>query len=195
VCKSRLIVATWFPAAKTALESVEDRRQIACYSCQSESHTAGSWVVYLEAGKIHMVPFSVPWECAQSAPFQATSEAALVVKDLISGKKVRDTASKLQLSPYNVNSLHVCAFYNHAERCSEYLVAGVLFIKGSFGSPLTVALQWKTIECVETFLKYLLNLAVETKKDKEWPAFACIVEDIPAYWSVGLPCCSLSLRC
>jgi len=170
--------------------SVEEQRQVACYSCQSEPYTAGfssegSGVVYSEAGKIHIVPFSVPWECAQSAPFQATFEASVIVKDLITGKKVSDTASKLQLSPYNVNCLHVCAFYNHAERCSEYLAAGVLFIKGSFGSPLTVALQRKTIKCVETFLKYLLSLATETKKDKEWPAFACIVEDIPALLECG----------
>ena len=170
--------------------SVQDRRQVACYQSDFRPERAsfnfdGSGIIYRDKGEIHMVPFSVPWECAQSTPFHATSETSFIVKDLIVGKKASETASKLRLSPYNVNSLHVCAFYNHAERCSEYLATGTQLIKGAFGSPLTVALQRKTIKCVETFLKYLINSANATKDDLEWPAFACIVEDIPALLECG----------
>ena len=62
---------------------------------------------------------------------------------------------------------------------------GVPFLKGAFGSPLTVSLQRKTIKCTEVFLKHLTQLATQVCDDQEWPVFACVTDDIPALLTCG----------
>jgi len=171
--------------------SMEEKREVACYPQTNElgsvcfSHDGQNILFELGDGRVHLISFIVPWECTGTSPFEATSVTAAIIASLISGKRVSKAASNWIISPYRINSLHISAYYNHAERAQEYLAAGVPFLKGTFGSPLTVALQRKTIKCVEVFLNYLISIASATKNDLEWPAFACIMEDIPVLLRCG----------
>ena len=118
----------------TKVWSLEDRREVARYSgkyacCFSMD---SSYAVFSTGFEVTLSPFSVLWACADTSPLQATCEAAII-------------------APYNLNCMHSSAFYNHSERCSKYADAGVQFLKGAFGSPLTVALQRKRLNVRRCF--------------------------------------------
>jgi len=166
--------------------SLEERREVACYKGPARisfaAFTTDSNCVIIASNDqtVRITPFIVPWESTSEAPMQVTSEMVSVVQTLKEGELLNPLAARTLLSPYNVNSLHISAFYNYAERCKEYLEMRVPFLKGTFGSPLTVSLERRTIKCTDEFLKYLIDLAQRVKGDAEWPTFVCINDDIPA---------------
>ena len=172
--------------------SLEERRQVACFSGHSGKMFTALFTVdsqYVITGSddktVRITPFVVPWESTDKSPLHQTSEVASIMQSLKEGSHLNYVAAKTLLFPYNVNSLHISAFYNYSERCREYLEMGVPFLKGAFGSPLTVSLKWKTLKCTDVLLKYLRDLAETVKKDDEWPIFKCINEDIPALLGCG----------
>jgi len=193
MCPNGLYVISSSTDSTVRVWSLEEKREFACYrhiSANACFSTDCAYVISSKDNTVHLTPFIVVWQATDTAPVQATSETIAIVRDLASGKPMGKVASNWLVAPYRVNSLHISAFYNHTKRAQEYLAAGVPFIKGAFGSPLTVALQRKTMKCIEVFLNYLINLAKETHDDLEWPAFACIGEDIP----ILLRCGSTLLR-
>ena len=108
-----------------------------------------------------------------------------VVQVLREGTRLNHVAAKMTLSSYNINSLHISAFYNYAERCKEYLEMGVPFLKGKVGSPLTVSLERRTIKCTDAFLQYLISLSEKLQHDGEWQTYVCITDDIPTLLRCG----------
>jgi len=130
-------------------------------------------------------PFRLPWKHDDKTELEVTSDLVVAMQNLREGKPLNQIYVKMLLSSYNVNSLHISAFYNYADRCSEYLEMGVPFLKGTFGSPLTVALERKTIKCTDALLKHLITISEEQQHDIEWPTFVCITDDIPALLRCG----------
>ena len=166
--------------------SLQELREVACLPI----HSSDVWQVALTANNEYLITsstdstvrktaFAVPYETINKQPLQVSSELAMKVSYMKNGTLLKHPRlAKTLLSPYNVNSLHISAYYNYSERCKEYLDMGVLFLKGVFGSPLTVSLARRTVNCTDVFLKYLIERADALKGDSEWPLFVCVTDDI-----------------
>ena len=193
VSKDGKFVATGSDDKTARVWSMEERREVACLRCHTHdvyglSFTDDSSYLVTSSSDatVRITPFIIPWQSSSKQPLHPTSELVTVVKHLEKGTFLKHPSiAKTLLSPYNVNSLHISAYYNYSERCKEYLDMGVPFLKGDFGSPLTVSLDRRTIQCTDVFLKYLTNLAENVRGDSEWPVFVCIIDDIPALLGSG----------
>jgi len=178
---------------KTAIVwSLKEKREVARFSGHTDklrnvSFTTDSKSVITTSWDrtVRISPFQMPWEFNDKTELEVTSDLVVVVQTLREGKHLNQIAAKMSLSSYNVNSLHISAFNNYADRCSEYLEMGVPFLKGTFGSPLTVSLERKTIKCTDVFLQYLISLSEKLQHDNEWPTYVCITDDIPALLRCG----------
>ena len=99
------------------------------------------------------------------------------VEKLKRGKVVhRITASHLVM-PYCFNALHVCAYYNNAVSLMQFLRCQVPIVKGSFGSPLTVAFKQNTRKCVDVVLGFIIEAS---EKESCWAVIQEITDDIPS---------------
>ena len=178
---------------KTAIVwSLKERSEVAHFSGHTNSvvsaafTTDSKYVITISTDRtVRIAPFQLPWEFEDKTALEVTSDLVVVVQTLREGTRLNHVAARMTLSSYNVNSLHISAFYNYAERCREYLEMGVPFLKGTFGSPLTVSLERRNMKCTDAFLKYLISISEKLKNDSEWPTFVCITDDIPALLRCG----------
>ena len=163
--------------------SVEDRRCITCMDSIGANaifSLDSRFIIRYMSEFIFITPLIVPWESLSTGPIQASCELAEIVNQLKQGALCPLATAKTILSPCQVNSLHICAYLNYSERCRDYCTMGVPFLRGQFGSPLTLSLNRRTIKCTDTFLQYLIELVEKTKDDSAWQTFACITDDLPA---------------
>ena len=162
------------------LFSHSEEANIAVFSPDMKSVITGS-----TDKTVHITPFLIPWETSDTSKLTITSELTSILTTLRKGRLLSETAANTLISPYHINSLHVSAHFNHSERCEDYLNMNVPFVRGRFGSPLTVSLGRRTIKCTEVFIKYLISRAEREKEDNAWPVFACVIEDIPGLLRSG----------
>jgi hypothetical protein len=174
------------------LWSLEERREVACFtrSPADESNppavftSDSNYVIMPEKKTAIIIPVQVPWKSSKKAQ-PITSDIVALVQALKEDSSLKPKGAMAIISPYNVNSLHISAFYNHDKSCQEYLKMGVPFLRGCFGSPLTVSLERRTTKCTDVFLTHLIDLTETMENDSEWQTFVCLQEDIPALLRCG----------
>ena len=171
------------------LWSLEDKRQLRSMDVtmgKSGQFSRDMQSLIHLAGRLFVVtPLVIPMESLSAGPLQVSDELASIVHNLKEGTLVGELAAKTILSPYHVNSLHISAYFNHVERGRDYIKMGVPFLKGQFGSPITVSLKRKAVKCTDVLLQNLIDMVETTKDDSEWVTFACITDDLPALLTCG----------
>lgn len=103
--------------------------------------------------------------------------------ELIKGK-TGSWAQWFCIREVGVDALHVLAYYNHAKQLSMLLKARPM-LRGYYGSPLSLALERNTVDCVEGILKHCIEV------QKSWKELGAnvraITEDIPELLSFSCP--------
>ena len=130
---------------------------------------------------VRVWPVNVPWAHIPTSPEPAfTYELRSTLKSLKKGTRVAASTAISCLLPWiHMNGLHVSAFYNHTNRCKDYLSGQTPLLRGEFGSPLTVALERNTINCVDAILQHIIDTVNATRDDSAWSILLFITEDIP----------------
>ena len=95
-------------------------------------------------------------------------------------------AKSFRIREAGVNALHVLAYYNHADKLSTVLKETPM-VRGYFGSPLSLAIQRKTISCVEAILRFCIE--IEKSGDELQASVKVMAADIPEL--LGCSCPSL----
>jgi len=105
--------------------------------------------------------------------------------ELVEGKS-GSWAKYFHIREAGVDALHVLAYHNHAEQLTALLKTRPM-LRGYYGSPLSLALQRKTVDCVEGILKHCVEV------QKAWKELGmnvrAITEDLPQL--LLFPCFSL----
>lgn len=171
--------------ATVRLWSLEEQREVACFRHHSQHVTcvtftrdgcsliSSSWdksVAYMDISQyVHQTDMLSPPRLV-SALFTAN------INNLRFDQPIHNDIQIYRIAKYNFNCLHICAYFNKASACVNYLKAGTLMLRGAFGSPLTVALDRSSNRCFDALLEYFSS-GPET--DENWLQMAVISEDLP----------------
>lgn len=96
-------------------------------------------------------------------------------------------AKSFRIREAGVNALHVLAYYNHADKLATVLRETPM-LRGYFGSPLSLAIQRKTMGCVEEILQFCIEM--QKSVDEMQASVRIIAADIPEL--LGCSCPSLA---
>lgn len=100
------------------------------------------------------------------------------ISNWITGKDIANCVSHWSLQPESINALHIYAYFNHANKLESALQYGTPFMKSSFGSPVTLALQRSTMACLDALLKYL-EIRIHKEQSEAWYPVFIITDDLP----------------
>ena len=116
-------------------------------------------------------------------PFPATLTEAgrntffgSAIDKLKRGKIIHTITASHLVQPYGFNALHVCAYFNNAVSLTEFLRCKVPIVRGSFGSPLTIAFKRNSRKCVDVILAALIDIS---ENESCWQSLQEITADIP----------------
>ena len=99
------------------------------------------------------------------------------IEKLQRGKVVHTITASHIILPYCFNALHVCAYYNNALSLTQFLQWRVPIVRGSFGSPLTVAFRRNTRRCVDVVLSSIVEFS---ESESCWAVIQEITDDLPS---------------
>jgi WD40 repeat protein len=120
---------------------------------------------------------------------QASPPSSLFVANLASLRAGHSVPALIcrALLPQLLNSLHISSYYGQWARLQEGLESGIPVLKGTFGSPLTIALDRVWPKCAETLLTHFTQLARLEGSDMVWPAFEAIEDDLASLLRLRSP--------
>ena len=90
------------------------------------------------------------------------AEAYFQLGEFVCGGPYHPQLASCMVTPYKLNGLHIIAYMNAIDLLPAALKAGTPVIRGTFGSPITVAIERKTRRCLEAILKHIISLRAQS---------------------------------
>ena len=175
---SRFVVSGSLDAT-VRLWSLPDRREMACF----RHHTQHVTCVSFTSDNRHIISSSWDKSVTYTEISQYTQSPApgsvLFSANVLKfrfNKQVHRDVFPYRIPKHNMNCLHISAYFSRAAGLATALQAGTLLLRGTLGSPLTVALNRSANRCLDVILEYLTS---GPENDENWLQFSSISDDLP----------------